>query len=283
MKLRVSCAGPRVLALLALVLLTACAQLGESGSAPDSSATSSPTLRAVLSRGELIVGTAANMPPLNMTTRNGDIIGLEPDLANYLAYTMGVKLRLEKMKFSELLGALESGKVDMVISGMTITPRRNLKVAFAGPYFVSGKCVLTRREALASMESAADIDAANLRLTALEGSTSQEFVERLIPSATLIPSPDYDSGVARVLSGEVDAMLADYPICLVTNARYPDKGFVSVITRLTYEPLGIALPANDPLLLNFVENLLGGLALSGRLTELNERWFGDGSWLEQLP
>lgn len=281
MKLRASCAGLRVLALLALALLTACAQLG--GSTSGSSTTFSPTLDAILSRGELVVGTAANMPPLNMTTRSGEIIGLEPDLANYLAYTMGVKLRLETMQFSELLGALESGKVDMVISGMTITPRRNLKVAFAGPYFVSGKCVLTRREALASMESAADINAANLKLTALEGSTSQEFVERLIPSATLITAPDYDSGVARVLSGEVDAMLADYPICLVTHARYPDEGLVSVITRLTYEPLGIALPANDPLLLNFVENLLGGLALSGRLNELNARWFGDGRWLEQLP
>jgi polar amino acid transport system substrate-binding protein len=270
-----------VLALLAIVLLTACAQTG--GSTSGSSSTVSPTLDAILSRGELVVGTAANMPPLNMTTRSGEIIGLEPDLANYLAYTMGVKLRLEKMQFSELLGALEAGKVDMVISGMTITPSRNLKVAFAGPYFVSGKCVLTRREALASMESAADINAANLKLTALEGSTSQEFVERLIPSATLTTVPDYDSGVARVLSGEADAMLADYPICLVTYARYPDEGLVSVITRLTYEPLGIALPANDPLLLNFVENLLGGLALSGRLNELNERWFGDARWLEQLP
>jgi len=281
MKLRAYSAVRGVLVLLTVVLLTACAQLGGSTSSP--SATSSPTLDAILARGELVVGTAANMPPLSMTTRSGEIIGLEADLANYLAYTMGVKLRLEKMQFSKLLGALESGEVDMVISYMTITPRRNLRVAFAGPYFVSGKCVLTRREALASMESAADINAANLKLTALEGSTSQEFVERLIPSATLVTSPDADAGVARVLSGEVDAMLADYPVCLVTHARYPDEGLVSVITRLTYEPLGIALPASDPLLLNFVENLLGGLALSGRLNELNERWFGDGRWLEQLP
>jgi polar amino acid transport system substrate-binding protein len=281
MKLRAYCAGRGVLVLLTAVLLTACAQVGGSTASP--SATSSPTLDAILARGELVVGTAANMPPLSMTTRSGEIIGLEADLANYLAYTMGVKLRLEKMQFSKLLRALESGEVDMVISYMTITPRRNLKVAFAGPYFVSGKCVLTRREALASMESAADINAANLKLTALEGSTSQEFVERLIPSATLVTSPDADAGVARVLSGEVDAMLADYPVCLVTHARYPDEGLVSVITRLTYEPLGIALPANDPLLLNFVENLLGGLALSGRLNELNERWFGDARWLEQLP
>jgi polar amino acid transport system substrate-binding protein len=98
-----------------------------------------------------------------------------------------------------------------------------------------------------------------------------------------VTAADYDEGVNKVLGGEVDAMLADYPICLVTLARNPNSGLVSVITRLTYEPIGIALPADDPLLVNFVENLLQGLALSGRLTALHQRWFEQADWLLQLP
>jgi polar amino acid transport system substrate-binding protein len=264
---------------LCLSILTACAQLGMGGGRTSGS----PTLNRIISKGELRVGTAGNMPPLNMTTRDGKVIGLEPDLANYLAYTMGVKLKLETMPFAELQGALESGKIDMILSSMTITPKRNLRMAFAGPYFVSGKCVLTKTESLASMESAADINAANLRITALEASTSQEFIERYIPAAKLSTSKDYEEAVNKVLSGEVDAMLADYPICLVTLARNPNSGLVSVITRLTYEPIGIALPADDPLLVNFVENLLQGLALSGRLAALQQRWFEQPDWLLQLP
>jgi polar amino acid transport system substrate-binding protein len=245
--------------------------------------THSPVLDRILARGELVVGTAGSMPPLNMTTRDGRIIGLEPDLAEYLALSMGVELRLEKSQFSELLDALANGKVDMVISAMTITPERNLRFAFAGPYFVSGKCVLTKIDALASTESASDINRADLTITALKGSTSEAFVEAMIPAARLDPAPDYDVGVSRVLTGKADAMVADYPICLVTHARNPNSGLVSVITRLTYEPLGIALPASDPLLLNFVDNLLQGLAITGRLDQLQEQWFENTSWIEQLP
>jgi polar amino acid transport system substrate-binding protein len=257
-------------------LLQGCAQFG-------TGASTSPVIDRILSRGELVVGTAGSMPPLNMTTRSGEIIGLEPDLADYLAFSMGVKLRMEKLQFSELLDALKSEKVDMVLSSMAITPERNLGVAFAGPYFVSGKCVLTKIEALASVESASDINRANLTITALKGSTSQAFVERMVPTARLMTAPDYDTAVARVLDGEVDVMVSDYPICLVTHARNPDAGLVSVITRLTFEPIGIALPADDPLLLNFIDNILEGLAVTGRLTELEDRWFRDASWLEQLP
>jgi polar amino acid transport system substrate-binding protein len=259
----------------AFALLQGCAQLGTAPS-------SSPVIDRILSRGELVVGTAASMPPLNMTTRSGEIIGLEPDLAGYLADSMGVELRIERLQFSALLDALKSGKVDMVLSSMTITPERNLGVAFAGPYFVSGKCVLTKIEALASVEDASDINRANLTITALEGSTSQTFVETTIPTARLVTAPDYDTAVGRVLDGEVDVMVSDYPICLVTHARHPDSGLVSVITRLTFEPIGIALPAGDPLLLNFVDNILQGLSITGWLTALEDRWFQDGSWLQEL-
>jgi polar amino acid transport system substrate-binding protein len=133
------------------------------------------------------------------------------------------------------------------------------------------------------VESASDINRANLTITALEGSTSQAFVERLIPTARLVTAPDYDTAVGSVLDGEADVMVSDYPICLVTHARNPDSGLVSVIARLTFEPIGIALPAGDPLLLNFIDNILQGLAITGRLTELEDRWFQDGGWLQELP
>ncbi|MDZ7582061.1 MAG: transporter substrate-binding domain-containing protein [Deltaproteobacteria bacterium] len=79
----------------------------------------SPVLDRIQQRGELVVATAAGMPPLNMTTRDGKIIGLDADLSRFLADAMEVSLRLEPMAFSDLLPALEAGKVDMVISGVT--------------------------------------------------------------------------------------------------------------------------------------------------------------------
>jgi polar amino acid transport system substrate-binding protein len=168
-----------IILLLVLAVLSACAHTpGKVAKEP-----ASPVIDRILQKGELVVGTAGSMPPLNMTTRDGEIIGLEADLARVIADAMGVKLRFEPMFFSELLPALEAGKIDIIMSGMTMTPQRNLKVAFVGPYFTSGKGLLTKIKTIASMKNAAEINSSDTTLAALEGSTSQKFVETLLPKS----------------------------------------------------------------------------------------------------
>jgi polar amino acid transport system substrate-binding protein len=245
--------------------------------------TPTPVLDGIVQKGELVVGTAASMPPLNMTTKKGEIIGFEIDLARMMASAMGVKLRVAPMEFSKLLPALENGKVDMVLSGMTITPARNLKVAFVGPYFISGKAFLTKIETIAKAKEATEVNSPNVRLTALRGSTSQYFVEQVLPKVQLVPAKDYDEAVKLVIQGKVNAMIADYPICVISVYRYPNAGLLSVITPLTYEPLGIAVPSYDPHLVNWLENFLNSLEATGGMDELKARWFGDASWLSRLP
>ena len=241
-----------------------------------------PVLDRILEKGELVVGTAGSMPPLNMTTKEGEIIGLEADLAGAISAGMGVKLRLEAMPFSELLGALEAGKIDMILSGMTMTPGRNLKVAFVGPYYISGKAFLTKNKKIASAKHTSEIDSPDNTLVALKGSTSQHFVEGVLPKAKLVTTKDYDEAVKMVLQDKVTALVADYPICVVSVFRYPDKGLASVMTPFTYEPIGIALPANDPLLVNWMQNFLNAIEDSGQLKQLKDHWLKPGPWLEKL-
>jgi polar amino acid transport system substrate-binding protein len=208
---------------------------------------------------------------------------MEADLARYMADAMGVTLRFEPMPFAELLPALEAGKVDMVMSGMTIIPQRNLKVAFVGPYFISGKAFLTKAKTIASVKDASDINSPDFTLAALQGSTSQLFAEEAVPKADLVTTTGYDEAVDMVIQGKVDALVADYPVCLVTLLRNPYEDLVSVITPLTYEPIGIAIPANDPLLVNWLENILTMLKGSGELEDLEDHWFEDPSWVNKLP
>lgn len=240
-------------------------------------------LARILEKGELVVGTAGDMPPFNMTTKDGKIIGLDIDMATLMAGAMGVKLRIQTIPFGELLPALEAGKVDMVLSQMTITPKRNLKVAFVGPYFISGKAFLTKQETIARAKEGSEVDNPRVTLAAIKGSTSQFFVEAVIPKAKLVTTTNYDEAVKMVLEDKVDAMVADYPICVISAFRHRDKGLVSVITPLTYEPLGIALPAGDFHLINWIENFVLVLEGSGRLDALEKRWFENTSWLKQLP
>ena len=264
--------------LILLTLLSGCA--GMQTGTP--SVATSPVMDRIIKNNELVVGTAGSMPPLNMTTKEGKVVGIEPDSARYIAGAMGVGLRLEVMPFAELLPALESGKVDMVLSNMTITPKRNLRAAFVGPYYVSGKAFLTKLETIALAREADDINSADITLAALKDSTSQYFVQEAIPAAKLITTDDYDAAVEMVRKGEVHALVADYPICLVSVFRYPDEGLLTVVTPLTYEPIGIAVPANDPLLVNWLENFMSTMEVSGNLENITDYWLENASWIRDL-
>jgi polar amino acid transport system substrate-binding protein len=65
--------------------------------------------------------------------------------------------------------------------------------------------------------------------------------------------------------------------------RYPDAGLLSILTPLTYEAIGVAVPAGDPLLVNWVENFLRNLEGSGVLDALRVSWLKSSFWLERLP
>ena len=80
-----------------------------------------PVLERIVSNKEIRVGLSGNQPPLNATGRTGQLIGLEVDLANLLAGALGVEAKFVKKPFPQLLGALEAGEVDIVMSGVAIT------------------------------------------------------------------------------------------------------------------------------------------------------------------
>jgi polar amino acid transport system substrate-binding protein len=269
-----------IVGLLAVVMvLTSCAQMGLTGKGT----AVGPVMSSIQSKKALVVGTSGSMPPMNMTTKKGEVVGLEIDLARAMAKAMGVELQIKTMAFSKLLPALEAGHVDMVLSSMTITPERNQKVAFVGPYFISGKGLLTKIETLASAKEPAAINTPATRLAALEGSTSEQFITDVIPKATLITAKTHDDAVQMVIQGQVDALIADFQFCAVSVLRNPDAGLLSIVTPLTYEPIGIALPPGDAHMVNWVTNFLNTTETSGDLARLKLYWFGSGAWLDDLP
>jgi polar amino acid transport system substrate-binding protein len=242
-----------------------------------------PVLDRILAKKELVVGTAASMPPFNMTTKDGQIIGMEIDLAHFIAKAMNVKLTLKTVPFNGLLSALEGGQIDMILSSMTITASRNLKVAFVGPYFVSGKSILTKLANIESMDEISKINNPDHVLTALKGSTSQSFAEEVFPKAKLVLTANYDEAVAMVREDKAQAMVADMPICQVTAYRYPEADLTTLKKPLSYEPIGIAIPPNDLLLLNWLQNFLATIEKDGTLEMTVRKWFKNASWVSRLP
>jgi len=257
---------------LALLLTLTFAVAGTAGTVMDR----------IQKKGELVVGITGSQPPLNTTTKDGKIIGFDADIAKMIAETMKVKIKFATMPFSKLLPALEAGQVDMVISGMTMTPERNLKVAYVGPYYISGKGVLTKTQNIASLQDPSGLNKTEFKVAALKNSTSQMFVEKAIPNATLVTTKSYKKAIDLLFKNKIDALIADYPFCAFSAFRYRDKGLIAGQASLTFEPLGIAMQ-EDTLLINWAQNFIGILEGSGILKKLIKRWFNDGSWIKELP
>jgi polar amino acid transport system substrate-binding protein len=267
-----------LLAALLLVLATACAGRGTSTAtapSPDS------RLSRIVETGVLRVGMSGEQPPLNMVARNGEMLGLDVALTNVLAAAIGVRPEIVRIPFPNLIDALESGEIDLIMSGMTITAQRNLRVVFVGPYFLSGQSLLSRSTELL----AASLDALNkpsVRLTALRSSTSEMWVKRALPQATLTVTDSLEAGIQAVIANQADALVADREICYFAILRNPQAGLSTRAEPLTVEPIGIAVPPNDHQLANLIQNYLGALEMQGALQRARDYWFEDESWVDDL-
>lgn len=241
------------------------------------------TLQRVVDFKVLKVGMSGNQPPMSMTNREGGMMGFDVDLARALADAMKVKLEIVPMPFGELMKALEDDKIDMVMSGLSITPERTEMVSFVGPYMMSGKSILTKNSVLAKIEASNDFNRKDLKLLALSNSTSASFVRAVAPDAQLIEVASYDEGVAMVIEGKADALVADMPVCVLSVARFPEAGLTTLEKPLTVEPVGIAVSKDDPQFFNLVDNYLEAYEKTGILGKIRKKWFEDSSWIAALP
>jgi len=233
--------------------------------------------------GTIRIGMSGDQPPMNARAINGQTIGLEVDYANLLARAIGVDLEIVNVPFGELESALRDGKIDVVMSGMSITPERARTMAFVGPYLMSGKSLVTRQSVLAAADDPEDISRKEVKIAVLANSTSQSFVERHASAATVVPVANYDEAIQMLIKDEVSAMVADMPACLLAVLRNPQAGLMTTTQPLKIEPIGLALDASDAQLHNLLENYVGALERSGVMGMLRKKWFENGDWIKLLP
>ncbi len=245
-------------------------------------ASAGPAMDRILKRGELVVGTTGAQPPMTATNKKGEIIGLDAEISRAMAEALGVKVKFVSMPFNKLLPELEAGRVDMVLSGMTITPMRNKKTAFVGPYYVTGKGILAVAEKFAALKEATGLDTPEVTVAALKNSTSQKFAETMTPKAKLIRTKSLEEAVDLLFKEKVDVVIADFSFCAFTAYRHREKGMIAGASPLTFEPLGIAM-AEDALLINWTRNFLTVLQGSGKIEEMAKKWLNGGPWIDELP
>lgn len=241
-----------------------------------------PTIDSILKKKELVVGTSADLPPMNFKAKDGNLKGFDIDLSRMIAAAMKVKLRVEIMPFDQLIPALESGKIDMIISCMTITPERNLRVAYIGPYFVSGQSILTTKDVAVGINDVNDINKPDFSIALQTGTTTEKIAKMMLPKAKLVVVRSPEAALDLLQKKKVKAVMADFPYTSVASFKYKNKGFVAN-PPFSSEPLGIAIRQDDPLLTNLLQNMLIAFKGNGLLDEMTRRWFTDPAWIADLP
>jgi len=239
-----------------------------------SSANASSKMEDIKDDGKLVLGTSGNMTPMTRSINGGkSAVGLDIDLAQTMADTMGVELEIKIYPLDKLIEALKDGDVDIVISNLTITPKRNMEVAFVGPYLRSGKCLITKQPDLASAQKE-ELNNANNKMVVIKGSTSQMFVEKGMPKVTAVAVESQEDAIQMVRESKVAAMLTDYPICAAVVLNNPDDHFASVFSNLTFEPIGIAINPENTHLINWTQNFLFRADNVGLFKALSKKWLG---------
>lgn len=203
---------------------------------------------------ELVVGTSADYPPLEFTTsENGSTkyVGVDLSLAKEIASDMHVKLVVKNMSFDSLLVALETGKIDMVISAMTPTPERKKSVDFSEIYYrPSGEYFLINKKDQTKYRKVKDF--AGQTLGAQTGSLQYQLIKQKMKKSQVKGLGKINNLVLALKSNKVSGVLVEE---LIAKAyAHNDKSLLEVKSDIDESQGGnaVAIAKNQPSLVKQV-------------------------------
>jgi len=216
--------------------------------------------------------------PWAMKDKQGNLAGFEIDVAKKLAKDMGVKIEFVPTAWSGIIPALLTGKFDVIIGGMGITPKRNLKVNFTIPYDYSGMSMVANKVKAKGFSSLDDFNKKNVILAARMGTTAEQAARKYMPNASLKLFENESQALQELNLGRVHAVVSSAPMPIFHALKYPGKLFVPIKENFTKEPIGFAIKKSDHDALNFLNNWILNMHASGFLKEKKAYWFESKEW-----
>lgn len=243
------------------------------------------TLNKIVQRGELQVCTEPGYMPFEMKDKKGRIIGFDADMAKKMAKEMGVKLNMIPTAWDGIIAALITGKCDMIMSGMTITQQRNLKINFANPYVVVGQTIMMKKSLANKVKTAKDLDNPKYTIVTKIGVTGEVATRKFFKNAKIVTFETEADAASEVLNGKADAVVYDQPYNILFMSDKGKGKLIHLDTPLTYEPLGWAIRKGDPDFLNWLNNFLRQMKedkVVDFYNKLTKKWLKDTAWLKRV-
>ena len=229
------------------------------------------TVAEVKKKGVLVLGTDPTFAPFEFKGPDGTIQGFEIDIARAVAKDLGVRLEIRAVGFGALMPqAVTSGRVDMAISAITITPERAKVVSFSQPYFRSAQVFIVRAGNPGKFAWPASV---NGKVLGVQGNTTGQFVanDTLKPKgATIKVYDDFAAGLADVRAGRIAALIGDAPTVDDLKKRLPGQ-FDKAGADLAAEDYGMVFRKGSDLAAA-ANRTLARLKASGEYQQLLNKW-----------
>lgn len=221
----------------------------------------------------LRVGVAPDYPPLAYR-HDGRIQGVEVDFAHKLAGDLGVEVVLVETTWDQLIPALREDRIDVIMSGMSITEQRQRLVRFTDPYLKVGQMALVRRSEYRRVREPGAMNAATVRVGYIEGTTGEQFVRAKLPQASPHGFDSADDGVAALRAGVIDVFIDDAPTIwrVAAGLESPERELRGLYTPLTEEYLAWAVRPQDERLRKRLNEALRRWKASGALDDVLDHW-----------
>ncbi len=249
----------------ALLALTGCGWMPSR--TPATVTADAPALKAIR------VGMAAKHPPLSYVEK-GEVKGIEVDLARRLAADTGMRVTLLQMPREQLIPALQSGKIDVIMAGMAITEALEQKVSFATPYLRTGQVVLIREQDVNPLALPESLRAPGRRIGVVRGTSGEQTVRTKLPLAQVAAFTRTGEGVRALKAGRVDYFIdEETSIWRFGMEENPNNaGLVALYTPLVEEDLAWAVRKRDTKLKEKLDAEVASMKQRGVIDAIVGRW-----------
>lgn len=217
---------------------------------------------------KLVIGTDLGFKPFEYR-QGGKIVGFDIDLAQEIANDTGRQLVIEEMNFDGLIAALQAGKIDMAVAGMSVTPERSQNVNFSNPYYLASQMIVVRDN---DQRIKSKTDLTGKKIGVQLGSTGDTIVGQL-PHVTKIQFSAVPAVLQELRSGRIDAAVLDNAPAETYIKTNPDLKMLD--TKLSEENYAIAMRKDRTDLLDQVNATIKRVRQDGTYQRLIEKHFSE--------
>ncbi|HCX9866859.1 TPA: ABC transporter permease subunit [Staphylococcus aureus] len=224
---------------------------------PTAHAEQDQTWEKIKERGELRVGLSADYAPMEFEhTVNGktEYAGVDIDLAEKIAKDNNLKLKIVNMSFDSLLGALKTGKIDIIISGMTSTPERKKQVDFSDSYMMTKNIMLVKKDKVNEYKDIKDFN--NKKVGAQKGTEQEKIAQTEIENASITSLSRLPDVILALKSGKVEGAVVEKPVAEAYLKQNPKLGISNVKFNEEEKDTVIAVPKDSPKLLSQINKTI---------------------------